>query len=244
MEKQNKGLIIIIIVLIICVVGLSGYILYDKIINVDNNEIKDKTDDNNSKEEQNNNTNKNISTPEEFITEISKTEDILENQSSYTVNYNDFSFTAYKTSEYNNIKKIIIIYKGKQINKDNVNEEYGFHTLKSYYFDENKGLYIITLLPAPVADAPSTYIIAFDKNGNIKIDESNVNYNVNVDTNEKTLTYNYLVPGGIGDCYDSSMHLNIEDIYSSNIIYKYDNNEIKEISKTTKHIKDLPKCEY
>lgn len=237
MEKQNKGLIIIIIILTICVFGLSGYILYNKIINVDNNEIKDKQDDNNIKEEQNNNTNKNISTPEEFITEISEIEDILENQSSHTVNYNDFSFTAYKTKEYNNIEKIIIKYKGKQINKERVNEELGFHTLKSYYFDEKTGLYIITLLPAPVADSPNTYIIAFDTNGNIKLDEIN-NYDIYVDNNRSTLIYEYYFGGG--SCPEN---YELDKIFSSIIIYSYSHNGITEMSRLEKKFKDLPKCE-
>ena len=32
-KKSSKGLIVLIIILIICVIGLGGYIVYDKVLN-------------------------------------------------------------------------------------------------------------------------------------------------------------------------------------------------------------------
>ena len=32
-KKNSKGLIVLVIILIICILGLSGYIVYDKMLN-------------------------------------------------------------------------------------------------------------------------------------------------------------------------------------------------------------------
>ena len=175
---KNKGFIITIIILIICILVLSSYIVYDKITNIENNE---------NKEEQDNTINNKISSPKEFINEISKTEKMFETQSAYTVNYEEFSFTATK-NEYNNIENITIKYKDKQINKDlSMQGEFGLKGLNTYYFVEEIGLFILALEITPVADRPIRYIVAFDYNGNIKLDEA-VNYDIEVDVNDMTLT--------------------------------------------------------
>mgnify|MGYP004464474429 CR=1 FL=1 len=46
MEKNNKGLIILVVILIIMVLSLGGYIVYDKFIDNNKNNVVDKTDDN------------------------------------------------------------------------------------------------------------------------------------------------------------------------------------------------------
>lgn len=46
MEKNNKGLIILVVILIIMVLSLGGYIVYDKFIDINKNNVVDKTDDN------------------------------------------------------------------------------------------------------------------------------------------------------------------------------------------------------
>ena len=45
MEKNNKGLIILVVILIIMVLSLGGYIVYDKFIDINKNNVVDKTDD-------------------------------------------------------------------------------------------------------------------------------------------------------------------------------------------------------
>ncbi len=45
MEKNNKGLIILVVILIIMVLSLGGYIIYDKFIDNNKNNVVDKTDD-------------------------------------------------------------------------------------------------------------------------------------------------------------------------------------------------------
>ena len=45
MEKNNKGLIILVVILIIMVLSLGGYIVYDKLIDNNKNDVVDKTDD-------------------------------------------------------------------------------------------------------------------------------------------------------------------------------------------------------
>lgn len=45
MEKNNKGLIILVVILIIMVLSLGGYIVYDKFIDNNKNNVVDKTDD-------------------------------------------------------------------------------------------------------------------------------------------------------------------------------------------------------
>ena len=45
MGKNNKGLIIIVVILIIMVLSLGGYIIYDKFIDNNKNNVVDKTDD-------------------------------------------------------------------------------------------------------------------------------------------------------------------------------------------------------
>lgn len=225
MEKQKN--ITIIVVLVICVLGLSSFIVYDKVLKEDKNKVVNKD-------------NELIDTPQEFINEITKTEEELKNKEEYTVNYKDFSFTAYK-NEYNNISNIKIKNNDKQINKDlSKITDTGFHTLNSYYFDDETGLFILTFTITPVADAPRTYIIAFDTNGNIKLDEA-VEYDIYVDENQSTLFYIYIIGGGIS-CYGNSH--SPETKYSSVITYKYTNdNEIMEIRRLEKTMKELPKCE-
>ena len=207
---------------------MSGFIVYDKVL------YTDKTDDVNK-------SNEIIENPQDFINKISKTEEELKNKSEYTVNYQDFSYTAHK-NENNIIGNIVIKYKDKTINKDLSNEtkiDAGLHILNTYYFDESTGLFILTLLTAPVAAEPKTYIIAFDSNGNIKQDEM-VRYNIYVDEKTKTLIYNYRMDGGL-DCYEFVSQA--ERIHSSVIIYEYIKNEIIEISRLERKMKDLPKCE-
>ena len=45
MEKNNKGLIILVVILIIMVLSLGGYIVYDKFIDNNKNNVVDKADD-------------------------------------------------------------------------------------------------------------------------------------------------------------------------------------------------------
>lgn len=45
MEKNNKGLIILVVILIIMVLSLGGYIVYDKFIDNNKNNVVDKTND-------------------------------------------------------------------------------------------------------------------------------------------------------------------------------------------------------
>ena len=45
MEKNNKGLIILVVILIIMVLSLGGYIIYDKFIDNNKNNVVDKADD-------------------------------------------------------------------------------------------------------------------------------------------------------------------------------------------------------
>lgn len=45
MEKNNKGLIILVVILIIMVLSLGGYIIYDKFIDNNKNNVVDKTND-------------------------------------------------------------------------------------------------------------------------------------------------------------------------------------------------------
>ena len=225
---KNKGLNIMIAILVICVLGLSGYILYDKILDTDKLDVENKN-------------NEIIETQQEFINAISKTEKELESKSEYIINYKDFSFTASK-NEYNNIGNIIIKYKDKQINKDLSKQgEYGLKTLNTYYFDEEKGLFILTLETTPVASSPNSYIIAFDSKGNIHLDES-VGYEIYADENRKTLFYRYNLGGGI-DCYGRDVSLEENYIIESVIISWYTHNELTELTKVEKTYKDLPKCE-
>ena len=44
-RKNNKGLIILVVILIIMVLSLGGYIVYDKFIDNNKNDVVDKTDD-------------------------------------------------------------------------------------------------------------------------------------------------------------------------------------------------------
>ena len=55
MESNNKKLIVVVIVLVLCLVGLCGYIVYDTKFNkvTDNNELKDNKQDDNTKKDDN-----------------------------------------------------------------------------------------------------------------------------------------------------------------------------------------------
>ena len=228
--KKKKN-ISVIVILVICILGLSSFIIYDKVLNEDKNKVVNK--DNNEV----------IDTPQKFINKIATTEEALKNKEEYTVNYKDFSFTAYR-NEYNQIRNIIIKKNDKQINKDlSKITDTGFHTLNSYYFDEETGLFILTLTITPVASSPSTYIIAFDTNGNIKLDEA-VGYQIYVDENKSTLFYTYIL-SGIGGCKSDSVDQ--EMIYSEIKEYQYfdniDNtNKIEEGTILNQKVKELPEC--
>lgn len=221
MERKNRNLKVLAIILGIFVLGLGGYILYDKIVN--NTLTEDEAIDN-------------------FVYEISMTEENLKNNNEYTVEYNDLVFQAYKHEEYNTIKNIVISYKGKQINK-NLDSDMGFHTLNSYYFDKEDGLFIITFLYAPLADSPKTQIIAFDINGNIKLDDA-VFKDVYVAENKNSLIYTYHVPGGYScDCFDSTKGgVSLDDVCSSVEFYRYYDNKIEKNYEIIKRFGDLPKC--
>lgn len=228
---KNKGLIIIIIILIICVLGLSSCIIYEKVLTTDKSDMVNKND-------------KIIETPQEFINTISKVENELESKSEHTVDYKDFSVTIIK-NEYNYIENITIKYKDKQINKDlsMYGGLYGLQKLKAFYFDEEIGLFILTLLTAPTASEQKTYIIAFDTNGNIHLDEQ-VGYSIYILTvdNSDKLVYLYLMDGRI-DCYGMTSVISDNEIIKSTIIYDYIDNKITEIERLETTYKDLPKCE-
>lgn len=59
MEKNNKGLMVLVIILSLLVVGLFGYIVYDKVIDVeeDNNKVSDNKEEDNNKVADNDNIN-------------------------------------------------------------------------------------------------------------------------------------------------------------------------------------------
>ena len=60
MEKKNTGLIVLVIILSLLVVGLGGFIVYDKVLSnneVENNDNTDLNDDINSDVENNDNIN-------------------------------------------------------------------------------------------------------------------------------------------------------------------------------------------
>lgn len=227
---KNKGLIITIIILSICILGLTGYIVYDKVLNTNNENLK-------TNEQHGNQETVTIKSPTEFVNAIKKIEANLKKVTTYTIDYNGLSLTATK-NEYNNIASIIVSYNGKQINKK-FERELGYHTLNSYYFAKDNGLYIITLLSAPVAPEASTYIIAFDNNGNIKIDEV-ADYSIEVNEKDQTLLYEYKMGGGIV-CAEPSLNQN--DKYFETILYEYSQDEIKTKNMEALLVKDLPKCE-
>lgn len=60
MENKNTGIKVAIVILCILVVGLTGYIVYDKVLNQDNNEISDIEKDNNIIQENNENSNTSV----------------------------------------------------------------------------------------------------------------------------------------------------------------------------------------
>lgn len=225
MEKKNIGMKTTIVILCLLVIVLSGYIVYDKVLNKEIN--SDSSSDI-------------INSPKAFINNISKVEEILKNHSEYSVNYNDVTFKAYKNDN-NIIENIEILYNGNQVNKD-LRGDIGFHTLNAYYIEKSGGLFVITLLTAPVAANPSTYIIAFDENGNIKLDEITSHY-IYVDENKANIIYRFHMGGGYDcDCIDDNKNI-YEGICSSVIGYDYFNNDIQEMYNITKKFEDLPKCQ-
>lgn len=48
MEKKSTGLIILVVILSLLVLGLGGFIVYDKVLNTSNNNVDDKQNDNSS----------------------------------------------------------------------------------------------------------------------------------------------------------------------------------------------------
>ncbi|MBQ8192723.1 MAG: hypothetical protein IJZ46_01450 [Bacilli bacterium] len=221
MENRNMGLKVLVVILCVLVLGLGGYILYDKIVN--NTLTEDEAIDN-------------------FVYEISMTEENLKNNNEYTVEYNDLVFQAYKHEEYNTIKNIVISYKGKQINK-NLDSDIGFLTLNSYYFDEEDGLFILTFLQAPIASHDVNHIIAFDINGNIVLDDTTLDH-VYIVENKNSLISVYQAPGGYScDCFDSTKGgVSLDDVCSSVEFYRYYDNKIEKNYEIIKRFGDLPKC--
>ena len=64
MEKKNNGLIVLVIILSLLVVGLGGFIVYDKVLSTDNEKLEDTNvdniGDNNENEEENSQTNQEV----------------------------------------------------------------------------------------------------------------------------------------------------------------------------------------
>lgn len=96
MENNNKKLIIVVIVLVLCLVGLCGYIVYDTKFNkaTDNNELKD------NKQDDNGNNNDNEILPLEKNIVCSNDIDILKGYK-YVITYEN-NFLRYKILNTNN----------------------------------------------------------------------------------------------------------------------------------------------
>lgn len=219
--------------LIICVLGLLGYIVYDKMLSNDN-------DDNVIKEDDNNVNNLIATSALDFIDKIANSGNVLGTESIYVVSYNDLKFTAFVNEPNSrNIGKFEITYKGNVINTALQPSDLGYHTLKTYYFDKDSGAYIITMVQAPVAAVPSLYVFVFDNNGNVLMDEYAVG-EVIVNEEETTLLHNFQLGGGI-TCFTDDM--NPMEKYLETILYEYKNDKLNIINREALLVRDLPKCE-
>jgi len=126
MKKKNTGLIVLVIVLSLLVVGLGGFIIYDKVLNK-NNEVIEKN--NNSAEEKNEN---NIDENLDKVFEISK-DTIQELASDTSLNLNtEFSNVDHAVGLYNDDfvslsinenNKLILKYNGKSSIVHNMDED-------------------------------------------------------------------------------------------------------------------------
>lgn len=115
MEKRNTGLIVLIVILSLLVVGLGGFIVYDKVIS--NDEMEERNVENNNtdtnKEEQEKLNTEELKKLETYINKIENNAFILMNYSnpeyiltknnveilSYSINESDFSKNANKSQE-------------------------------------------------------------------------------------------------------------------------------------------------
>ena len=253
---KNRGLIITIIILVICVLGLFGFIIYDKVLSDDvlgDGHVNDNNSDNNNivdneetKEDEkiDNITSYNViaNSPNDFIKKMADIEKVLENKAKYVVSFSDLKFTVYKNEiAPENFDNIIITYKDKMINKSNViSGSPGYHTLKSYYFDKESGLFLLTFLVAPQPAVGATYIIAFDNDGNVYMDEILLG-SIEVNSKNYTLLHSYS-PWTGQMCSGSDM--DSMEIASETILYEYKNDTLEIKNKETVLVKDLPECAW
>ena len=249
---KNKGLIIIIIILVICVLGLSGFIIYDKVLSndvVSDEHVNDNNSDSNNivdneqtkeDEKTDNITSYNVvaNSPNDFINKIADTEKVLENEVKYEVSFNDLKFIVHRIdSKLIRFDSIVITYKNETINKNGLNGLYD--TLNSYYFDKDEGLFILTFLP-PQSAIGETIIIAFDNNGKIYLDES-VSGSVKVDNTDATLLNSYCKWTG-EMCASSNMEST--EIVCEKILYEYINDTLEVKNREITRVKDLPECDW
>ena len=120
MERKNNSLLITIVILLLIVIGLSSYIIYDKIINKEKEEIniseKNPTNQNNTENE---NSETNLNDNEKN----NNTENDLENNEYYSIN-----------GQYEIVKDT---YKGEKGEGGYVNEIYYFNDNGLFHYDNS-----------------------------------------------------------------------------------------------------------
>lgn len=184
LSKSTIVILIIVGIVSISLAGVFGYISGKRIADKENKRqaINDKVLEEKPKEE------KKVcevtaNNDQEFVNYISSVNSKFKASEceEYIVNYSSFKFIAEGKSsiEYSgyNIEDIKLYYNDKQINIDVAAGEsnFGYSNLiqTSLMTDGVNTLYVIILNLEPISNQPSSYVIAFNQNGEVLLNEEN-----------------------------------------------------------------------
>ncbi|MBQ7140976.1 MAG: hypothetical protein IJO32_05680 [Bacilli bacterium] len=237
MEKKNTGLIVLVVVLSIAVLGLGGFIVYDKVLKSEK-EDNNKIETNNNQMNQSNNINKLDDTKEIVYTEISYNitghndemnglseipQINLDTKNTIDININiiDFFKKIMKTNKFKNSYKY-----GHEETDDHLIYKINYE----YYIENNILSLLITYIHLSEAKEEYSYII----------------YNINTETGE-ILSNNDLIyiKNYSAEQIRNTLIKNIDNYYKSifdkaNIEYKYGNTVYGiDLYKSSEEIKNL-----
>lgn len=204
-EKNNVWLKVLAIVLVILVLGLTFYIVYDKVLNKD----KIATD------------NKEDIVDEELVAFVN----ILNNANQkFEANYKGLTikyigYNEYKNEEFGGIK---IYYNNKEILFFNASFLYPEINKKAVYYKEDDEIFFMTLRQW---GAHHPILLVIDKFGNVLLNEEWIEGSIKIDSSKWEVTVDYFDSccGGSTEDIVKSENKKKEDIANGTIVYKYEN---------------------
>lgn len=218
-KKSNKGLIVTIVILAVLLVGVSGYLVYDKVftekeIKEDSNETEDKQESDNKEQEELENNDKKDDTLEEKGEAVSEKEKAkLLNVINDINNYNLGKYDNLNPSDISNQEKLAFvswIVREKQLKGENGNivglKGSEVNDIYKKYFGSNE-----SVINEDVFDYNKEIIFGYDKNKDTYVSKNNSDYTV-VPV-ERTSSYSFILDATKkADVYTVKVHSVYESI--------------------------------